>query len=113
MRPGARWALRAGARDERLWQAAQSAFAHTPGLFRKTDQPGIVLTIGSSSRTNFPAGQAQPRWAADPEGYQLTVETNGLVILAATAQGAFYALQTLAQLWQESPTGTLLPGPRN
>ena len=106
---GAKWVLRAAARDERLWLAVQSAFAGKSGSFEKADQPWVTLVIGSSSRTNYPAGQTQPRWAADPEGYRLTVETNGLVILASTAQGAFYGLQTLAQLWQASPDERLCP----
>jgi len=107
--PGAKWVLRAPARDERLWRAAQSAFVGKSGAFERTDQPWLTLVFGSSSRTNLPTGQTQPRWASDPEGYRLTVETNGLVILAATAQGAFYGLQTLVQLWQESPNEHACP----
>ena len=99
----AKWVLRAAARDERLWQAAQSVLGSKSGAFEKSEQSWIALTIGSSSRTNFPPRQPLPRWASDPEGYRLTVDTNGLVILAATAQGAFYGLQTLEQLWQELP----------
>lgn len=106
---GAKWILHAAARDERLWLAAQLAFAGKPSSFEQTHQPWIVLAFGASSRTNFPAGQPQPRWASDPEGYRLTADTNGVVILAATMQGAFYGLQTLAQLWQESPSGRSCP----
>ena len=109
VQPGAKWVLRGAARDERLWMAAQSVIGNKSGSFEKTDQSWTALVIGSSSRTNFPAEQTQPRWASDPEGYQLTVETNGLVILAATAQGAFYGLQTLAQLWQESGNESFCP----
>ncbi len=109
MPPSAKWVLRAAARDERLRQAAQAAFPANSGSFEKTDQPWITLIFGASNRTSFPSGQSQPRWASDYEGYRLTVETNGLVILAVTAQGAFYGLQTLAQLWQESPGGRSCP----
>jgi len=109
LQPGAKWLLRAAARDERLWQAAQSAFAGKSGSFEKTGRPWLALVLGSSSRTDFPTGQTQPRWASDPEGYRLTVETNGLEILAGTAQGAFYGLQTLAQLWQGSGTERFCP----
>lgn len=97
LEPGAKWVLRAAQRDERLWQAAGSVFAGKPGVFERTRQPWVTLQIGSPSQTSFPAGQS--RWALDPEGYRLAVETNGLVLLASTAQGAFYGLQTLAQLW--------------
>ena len=109
LQPGAKWVLRATARDERLWMAAQSVIGNKSGSFEKTDQSWTALVIGSSSRTEFPTGPTQPRWASDPEGYRLTIETNGLVILAATAQGAFYGLQTLAQLWQESPNERSCP----
>lgn len=102
MQPGASWKLRGATRDERLWRGAESVFAGKPGAFEQTTQPWIALELGSNSQTNFPTGATQPRWAADPEGYRLAVETNGLVILAGTAQGAFYGLQTLAQLWQQS-----------
>ena len=105
----AKWVLRAAARDERLWQAAQAAFVGQSGTFEKSEQPGLALVIGCSSRTNFPTGQTLPHWAADPEGYQLMIETNGLVILASTAPGAFYGLQTLAQLWQVPPNERSCP----
>lgn len=106
---GVRWVLRADGRDERLWQAAQSALAGMSGVFEKRTQPWITVQVGLSSQTNFPTGPAQPRWASDPEGYHLTVATNGLVLLAASAQGAFYGLQTLAQLWQQSGNGRACP----
>ena len=102
MAPGAKWLLRAATRDERLWQAAESALGGKAGSYEKVAQTWVSLQVGAPGRTNFPTGPGQPRWASDPEGYRLAVETNGLVILAGTAQGAFYGLQTLAQLWQAS-----------
>lgn len=101
LEPGMKWTLRAAARDPRLWQAAEAAFPGAPGAFTRSRSPGVVLQIGSPRQTVFPAGQA--RWAQDPEGYRLVVEPGGLAILASTAQGAFYGLQTLAQLW--APAG--------
>ena len=109
VQPDSRWVLRAAARDEGLWQAAQSALGGKRGSFEKVAQPWVTLAVGSGSAANFPTGPNQPRWASDPEGYRLTVETNGFVILAATAQGAFYGLQTLEQLWEESAEGRLCP----
>jgi hypothetical protein len=103
------WVLRAATRDSGLWPAAQSLLGGSRGSFAQVAQPWVVLALGSSSKTNFPTGPNQPRWASDPEGYRLTVETNGLVIVAATAQGAFYGLQTLAQLWDESAGGRACP----
>jgi hypothetical protein len=100
--PGAKWVLRAAARDEGLWQAAESALAGKTGSYEKVEQPWVSVVVGSPGNMNFPTGAGQPRWASDPEGYRLAVETNGLIILASTAHGAFYGLQTLAQLWQPS-----------
>jgi hypothetical protein len=78
-------------------------------IFSDTPQPCIALELGSSAKREFPIGASQPRWASDPEGYRLVVETNGLVIQASTAQGAFYGLQTLAQLWQSGDDGGSCP----
>jgi hexosaminidase len=98
----AKWVLRAPARDEALWQAADSVLGSNAGSYEQAPQQWVTLQVGSPAGTSFPTGSGQPRWAADPEGYRLAVETNGLVILASTAQGAFYGLQTLAQLWQSN-----------
>jgi hexosaminidase len=100
--PGDKWVLHTPTFDQRLSHAARSVFDSKWCIVDKTTQPWIALEIGSIRQTRFPTGQNQPRWATDPEGYRLTVETNGLVIVAGTAQGAFYGLQSLAQLWQQS-----------
>ena len=102
LQTGARWTLHAVERDERPWLAAEPAFAGKVGHFSKNDQPWVLLQMGSSGQTNFPTGKHLPRWASDAEGYRLVIETNGLVILSGTAQGAFYGLQTLSQLWRAS-----------
>ncbi len=39
----------------------------------------------------------------NPEGYRLTISSNGIVIEALTDAGAYYALQTLRQLWSQNP----------
>ena len=109
LRPGAKWRLRAPARDERLWRAAQSAFLGNPGAFERSAQPWVTLQIGSGAQASFPTNANPAQWAADPEGYRLIVARNGLLIQSATAQGAFYGLQTLRQLWQESRTECACP----
>lgn len=106
---GCGWVLRASTRDDRLWQAAQAALDSKSGAWEKTAESWVILKAGVSSATNFPTGPNLPRWASDPEGYRLTVQTNGLVILAGTAQGAFYGLQTLAQLRRHSPDERACP----
>ncbi len=39
----------------------------------------------------------------NPEGYRLTISSNSIVIEALTDAGAYYALQTLRQLWSQNP----------
>jgi hexosaminidase len=109
VQPKAQWVIRAAGSKENLQGAARSVFDCRWCILIDTTNPWISLELGSISQRKFPTGASQPRWASDPEGYQLTVETNGLVIQASTAQGAFYGLQTLAQLWQESPTNRSCP----
>ncbi len=108
-RPDSKWLIRAATPDERLWQTAQSVFDSKWCISADPTQPWIALELGSGSQVDFPTGPSQPLWAADPEGYRLAVATNGLTILASTAQGAFYGLQTLAQLWQQSGNRSSCP----
>lgn len=39
----------------------------------------------------------------NPEGYRLTISSNGILIETLTEAGAYYALQTLRQLWSQNP----------
>jgi hypothetical protein len=94
----AHWQLQAPARDERLWQAAGGLLASRQGQFVTNSHAGCSLQIGMEREVDFPAGTNQPAWAANPEGYRLSVTPKGIVLQAATAQGAFYGLQTLGQL---------------
>jgi hexosaminidase len=99
--PNSSWVLRAATRDDGLWQAAQSVLGGNSGSFQ-TATEWVALELSASAKAKIPRTPVSPRWASDPEGYLLAVETNGVVILARTAQGAFYGLQTLAQLWQQA-----------
>jgi len=44
------------------------------------------------------------------QGYQLTTETNQLVIRTKGESGLFYGTQTLLQIIKKGPTGTFVPG---
>ena len=94
----ANWTLQAPARDERLWQAASDVFGSSHGQFNSNSAVGFNLVLGAGPVPAFPAGTNPPAWATNAEGYHLTVQPAGLLIQSATAQGAFYGLQTLAQL---------------
>jgi hexosaminidase len=107
--PHYRWLLIAKEKDKGLWEAAGRAFGGRPGDFLQLPQEGITLQLGSNYNTTIPTNRELPRWYSDPEGYRLLVETNHLLITARTAQGTFYALQTLAQLWQGTAAGRSCP----
>ncbi|MCX7886264.1 MAG: beta-N-acetylhexosaminidase, partial [Verrucomicrobiae bacterium] len=77
----------------------------SPGLFQP--RQNIAVPIDATSLPGLRSGElllirsrADP--ALGPEGYELTVATNRIVIQATTPAGLFYGLQTLRQL---------LPGP--
>ena len=99
----ARWTLQAPARDERLWRAASEALLSRNGQFLTNSAVGYCLQLGGDPSAILPAGPTAPNWATNSEGYRLSVHPNGLLVQSATAQGAFYGLQTLIQLrsWQE------------
>ena len=108
--PGAKWVLRAAARDERLWRAAEVGLRRQVRCVREDGSAvdNLGLRCPAAGRI-FPSGNPSLAGPRTPKATGCAVETNGLVILAATAQGAFYGLQTLAQLWQESPSGRSCP----
>ncbi len=39
----------------------------------------------------------------NPEGYRLTISANNIMIETLTSTGAYYALQTLRQIWMQNP----------
>ncbi len=92
------WILQAPAPDARLWQAVTEIFGSPNGTFITNAASDYQLQLGIAGRTTFPTGPHTPAWATNAEGYFLSVQTNHLLIQSATAQGAFYGLQTLAQL---------------
>ena len=91
------WRLQAPVRDARLWAAAAEILGSPAGDF-STNQAWVSLQIGAPRADDFPAGPRPPAWAANPEGYRISVTSRGILIQAGTIQGVFYGLQTLGQL---------------
>ncbi len=54
LRSNDKWVLRAAARDERLWLAAQSVLSTNSGSFNKSSQPWVSLEVGSPAADWFP-----------------------------------------------------------
>ena len=54
--------------------------------------------------------------ANSPEGYRLTINTDNITIETLTQTGAYYALQTLRQIWAQNkqtfPSMTITDYPR-
>ncbi|HEX2951154.1 MAG TPA: family 20 glycosylhydrolase [Armatimonadota bacterium] len=81
------------------------------------DEPQTLLMAGQSARLPYaitaspvvPAEQVglvirlDPMTTLQREGYRLTIEPNGISIVAADAAGAFYGACTLVQLVQQCP----------
>lgn len=99
---GTPWTLQAPVREARLWEAASQVFRSHNGQFLTNAVVGYSLQLSLPGGTNglesLPVGTNAPAWATHAEGYRLSVQPAGLRVQAATAQGAFYGLQTLAQL---------------
>lgn len=83
------------------------------GLLReKMVQPPAIATLTSqrNARPVIELGAPPPpvpagEWSHHPEGYRLEVHSSGIRITGATASGAFYGLQTLAQLLRNQGSG--------
>lgn len=61
-------------------------------------EPGSRFLLGFSAQTPMPLPLPWEDEPGRPQGYQLQVGTDAILISSATEVGAFYGLQTLAQL---------------
>jgi len=81
----------------------------------EAELPGGAIVVGLTPRDSF-AGRAleQAGIALDDrvgdQGYQLLSSKDGAVLVAKTAVGAFYAIQTLKQLMRFADDGTFVAG---
>jgi hypothetical protein len=102
----AMWSLACPRGEERLVRAVRRVLRERlgaqvgQGAVRYHDQPWAALRIGEQSFGSFPPflNGKKPRWASNPEGYRLDASAGRIEIVAPTARGAFYGLQTLTQL---------------
>ena len=104
----AKWSLTSSSRDERLWETVKHLIRSENGNFRSGSN-STVVQIGAVPRSDLPVRDQLPEWASNPEGYQLVTSSNGITIISSTSQGAFYGLQTLAQLLDRTSTGWTCP----
>jgi hypothetical protein len=69
------------------------------GQSHRSKHAGVVVRIAAHAAEELPpTALGHPEWMKNPEGYRLNVNASGAEIAAPTAQGAFYGIQTLAQL---------------
>lgn len=74
-------------------------------VVRRSPAPGPFTRI----RIGAPAaGDGAGEWARNPEGYRLAIGARGLLIEAPRPEGAFYALQTLAQIARRTGSGAAI-----
>lgn len=78
--------------------------------FFKTDLAKDLLIVSSIDNISATSGIilktiSDPALIANnPEGYLITISNTAITIEASNNTGAFYALQSLRQLWNQSPT---------
>lgn len=99
------WSVTAPAGEARLTQAAKRQLGKewnldlsAPHLHKSTFKEWSGIRIGSNKPISFPASVTKADWAQHSDSYQLIIDEHGIQIIAPSARGAFYGLQTLAQL---------------
>ena len=80
---------------EQLAEAAQSCL----------DQAGVPLVLRPGAEENGGAGKMLHATEMPAQGYALAVDAEEITLRAADARGAFYGVQTLAQLWDAAAGG--------
>lgn len=103
--PDTRWTIRQSDDDPRLEATLVSLLERYDLSLEGTVEPehGLVeILVGEPNRLPVLADSA---WLTNPEGYRLSSGPDGIAILSASEQGAYYGLQTLAQLVRPAATG--------
>jgi len=76
---------------------------------------GVALQLAEldadEQQRNMLVIKLEPKSALGPEGYTLTVQRDGVSLVAGTAQGLFYGVQTLRQLLQAETPAALSDRP--
>jgi len=114
---GVPWSITGAGSDPRLRAELMSLLRDRMGLkpgagaARGPSGHPVRIQLGSVSEPPMRpvSGSTAPRWSSNPEGYRLGVGSQGVVIESTTAQGAFYGLQTLAQLARPAQGGMWCP----
>jgi hexosaminidase len=106
----ARWTIRAPGDDPRLADALLSLLGEyrlePKGERHRTPEGSVEIFLGNDH--SQPGPEVPPgEWRSQPEGYRLVSNVEGIRIYAPTSQGAFYGLQTLAQLLRPMDDGVL------
>jgi hypothetical protein len=110
------WRILAPAGETRLAPAVEKLLneewhlqSALPRRDKSTSNAWCGIRIGSNEPISIPASLAHADWAGHPDSYRLTVGKDGVLIIAPTARGAFYGVQTLAQLLYFEKTAVAVP----
>lgn len=116
LRNGVKWGVTAPAGELRLHTAVQNLLGNKWNLRLNKPISNIssvkdwcAIRIGDERPIAFPRELLDSHWAKQPDSYRLTVDANGIQIVAPTARGAFYGVQSLAQLMRSNGQAVTLP----
>lgn len=99
IRAGAGWTVHQPGGETRLVSALKEI--QPAGAFETAarEDGWTVIRTGSPAQG---AGDRNAAWARNAEGYRLVVDRNGIEIRSRTARGAYYGIQTLAQVLRKN-----------
>jgi hypothetical protein len=115
LRNGLKWSTTAPPGETRLASAMQRLMRDewnlplsAPRTFQSTLHGWCGISLGDTRPLSIP-DRPKPEWAQHPDAYRLTVGKSGIEIVAPTARGVFYGVQTLAQLLRAANKSVQVP----
>lgn len=91
----------------RAWLRGELGLRPAPAALHPSAGKWTVIRLGTTQPGARPikSGALEPDWYRSPEGYRIRVDRRGVEIAASTPAGAFYGLQSLAQVVQQREMG--------
>jgi len=95
----------------RAWLRGELGLRPQPAALHPASGQWTVIRLGASGPGAPPVknGAPQPDWFRSPEGYRIRADRRGVEIAAPTPAGAFYGLQSLAQVARKDEQGWHCP----
>ncbi|MEO6906590.1 MAG: glycoside hydrolase family 20 zincin-like fold domain-containing protein, partial [Abditibacteriaceae bacterium] len=100
-----KWSVTAPAGETRLTAAVGRLMSDewniklpTPNVTESTSDGWCGIRLGDDKPIAFSSEMTNSDWAKHDDSYRLIVDNTGIQIVSPTARGAFYGVQTLAQM---------------